>query len=137
MIAGVGLDVVDIGAFSAQLADGASTLSEGTFTPAERRDAARGEVGRHLAARFAAKEAFVKAWSSANWAGRPALTGVDLREIEVVTDGWGRPALRLHGRVAGAVEPLLPLRLHVSLSHDGPVAVAVVVMERTGLEGAR
>lgn len=129
MIAGVGLDLVDIAGFAAQLADPASALVEGTFTPAERRDAARTDPARHLAARFAAKEAFVKAWSSANFAGRPRLSGVDLREIEVVTDGWGRPSLRLHGRVAAATAPLGPVRLHVSLSHDGPMAAAVVIVE--------
>lgn len=129
MIRGVGLDLVDVAGFGAQLADPASTLAEGTFTPAERRDGARTDGVRHLAARFAAKEAFVKAWSSANFGGRPALGDADLREIEVVTDRWGRPALRLHGAVAAALGALGPLRLHVSLTHDGPVAAAVVVVE--------
>ena len=90
---------------------------------------------QRLAARFAAKEAFVKAWSGARAGRDPALDTVDLREIEVVDDGHGRPALRLHGTVAAALEQLAselgvaaPLRTHVSLSHDPPTAAAVVVL---------
>jgi holo-[acyl-carrier protein] synthase len=85
---------------------------------------------RHLAVRYAAKEAFIKAWSSAA-RGRPqALEQVALKEIEVVTDARRRPSLRLHGRVRDAVETLELSGIHVSLSHDGGVAAAVVLVER-------
>ena len=55
-----------------------------------------------LAARWAAKEAVIKAWSSTRY-GHPEVidpSPVDLREIEVRTDAWGRPAIRLHGAIA-------------------------------------
>ena len=61
---------------------------------------------QRLAARFAAKEAFLKAWSGARAGRAPALESVDLREIEVVDDGHGRPALALHGAVAAALAEL-------------------------------
>lgn len=133
---GVGLDLVNTEVFAAQLADGASAFAEHTFTPAELRAARTGDATRdahRLAARFAAKEAFVKAWSSAR-AGRPHLLAeVDLREVEVADDGFGRPVLRLHGRVAAALEHLAhehgaPAAAHVSLTHEPPVAGAVVVL---------
>lgn len=120
--------------FARQLADAASGFAEATFTDGERR-AARGEPAvatARLAARFAAKEAFIKAWSSAR-RGRPhELDAVDMREIEVTDDGWGRPALALHGAVAEAVGRLAGGRpvIHLSLTHDGPAAGAVVVLER-------
>lgn len=124
----VGVDVVDLPAFRAQLEDPASRFATQTFTESERVSSSLrpgADPARHLAARFAAKEAFLKAWDGAFWGRPPPLEGpVDLREIEVVSDPWGRPTLSFHGRVAD----LLPraLETSISLSHDGPVAIAVV-----------
>jgi len=133
----VGLDIVATDGFAEQLADPASGFVDATFTRGEQR-AARGDAARRsqrLAARFAAKEALLKAWSGARAGHAPALAAVDLREIEVVDDGHGRPALRLHGEVAQALDELAaelgvpaPLRTHLSLSHDPPIAAAVVVL---------
>ena len=134
---GIGLDIVATTAFGDQLADSASAFVEGTFTAREQRTTrGDGELrAQRLAARFAAKEAFVKAWSGARAGRAPALGSVDLREIEVVDDGHGRPALQLHGTVAAALEQLAieigaapPLRTHLSLSHDPPTAAAVVLL---------
>lgn len=134
MTRGVGVDVVDLEGFRRQMADPASRFVEGTFTARERQDAttrASGDPGRHLAARFAAKEAFVKAWGGARFGLPPALRTVDLRTIEVVGDAWGRPTLRLSSDLAATVEESLggPWRAHLSLSHDGPTALAYVVLE--------
>ena len=131
MIAGIGLDLVDVAAFRDQLADAASAFADGTFTPAERAAATQGpgDPALHLAVRFAAKEAFVKAWSTARRGHPPALATLDLREIEVVHDPWGRPGLHVHGQVRAALGA--GLRLHLSLSHDGPCAGAMVIVEET------
>ena len=135
MIAGVGIDVVDIAGFREQLADPATTFVEGTFTNGERADVehrpARDKTP-HLAARYAAKEAFIKAWSASNPGEVPALSSVDMREIEVATDAHGRPGIRLHGRVAEAVTARGLGHTHLSLSHDGGVAAAVVVIQSEG-----
>jgi len=127
VIGGVGLDLVDVPAFAAQLADPASTFAAAVFTDGERHAAAApGEGARHLAVRWAAKEAFVKAWSATRRGQPPAVADLDWREIEVARDPFGRPTLLLHGQVARACgRP----RLHLSLSHDGNVAAAVVVWE--------
>lgn len=134
-VLGVGIDVVDIAGFRVQLADLASGFVDATFTAGEWRDAERpaGDRAERLAARFAAKEAFVKAWSGARFGRPPAVATVDLRQVEVTLDGWGRPALRLHGAVREAVAELAPAGaggagLQLSLSHDGGVATAVVVL---------
>ena len=108
-----------------QLDDTASAFVEHTFTAQERRSA-KGDP-RRLAARFAAKEAFIKAWSGSRRGRPPLLARIDLKEIEVVDDGYGRPGLRLHGAVADAAGPVTT---HLSLSHDGPAAIAFVVIER-------
>jgi holo-[acyl-carrier protein] synthase len=129
MIVGVGVDLVDLRGFAEQLKQPGTSFVEGTFTAQERDDAASsGDPSRRLGARFAAKEAFVKAWDGAAFGRPPDQRRADLREIEVVLDAWGRPALRLHGAVAAICEGV---RAHVSLSHDGGMATAVVVLERT------
>jgi holo-[acyl-carrier protein] synthase len=132
-VVGVGIDLVSIPDFAAQV-DQPGTVFAETFTPGERRDAAdkSSSAARHLAARWAAKEAVVKAWSSTCF-GHPEVIDpehVDLREIEVRTDAWGRPAIRLHGAIAHAMTGYNAL---VSLSHDpaADIAVAFVVLQHT------
>lgn len=131
MIVGLGLDLVDIEAFRRQLDDPATTFVTGTFTPAERRSSRAKpsrDPARHLAARFAAKEAFVKAWSVANAGRAPVVARADLQEIEVVQDAWGRPSLRLHGLIGADLESR-GWRSMLSISHDGGMAAAVVVLD--------
>ena len=83
-----------------------------------------------LAGRFAAKEAFIKAWSASRRGQSPALERVDLREIEVVVDPHGRPSLMLHGVVEDAFTRGAPCAIHLSISHDGPVAAATVLIDQ-------
>jgi holo-[acyl-carrier protein] synthase len=131
-ILGIGMDIVAMEAFEAQLSDAASVFVAQTFTAQERADAAKGTARAEawsLAARFAAKEAFIKAWGGARYGAPPSLTRVDYRDMEVARDAFGRPQLVLHGEVARAVAPLGGLRIHLSLSHDGPVAAAYVILE--------
>jgi holo-[acyl-carrier protein] synthase len=126
-IVGVGIDLVSIPEFAEQV-DQPGTVFAETFTPGERRDAAdkSSVAARHLAARWAAKEAVIKAWSGSRFALRPVLPEDIHRDIEVITDMWGRPKVRLTGKVA---EHLAGLVIHVSLTHDGDTAAAVAVLE--------
>jgi holo-[acyl-carrier protein] synthase len=133
MIAGVGIDVVDRARFVALLDEPGSAFAHRVFTAAERRDAEHRpsrDPAQHLAARYAAKEACVKALSHA-LAPSPLPAGLaDLAEAEVVCDADGRPALALRGRLRALAERAGVTALHVSLSHDGPVATAIVIAER-------
>ncbi len=135
--AGVGVDVVGIAAFAEQLEEPGTRFVR-SFTPGERRAARSGSDGdsfreaESLAARWAAKEAVIKAWSSTCF-GHPDVIDpayVDLREIEVRTDAWGRPAIRLHGTIA---ESMAGYDVLVSLSHDPAVdvAAAFVVLQHS------
>jgi holo-[acyl-carrier protein] synthase len=129
VILGVGLDVVDVAEFADQIDDPASGFVVATFRPSERR-APPGSPQRwawHLAGRFAAKEAFVKAWSASRRGRPPQLATVDLLDIEVVDDGYGRPGIRLHGPIKQALADATAV--HVSISHDGGVAAATVILE--------
>jgi holo-[acyl-carrier protein] synthase len=130
-VRGVGVDLVGVEAFAAQLGTVGSAFAERTFTAAELR-AAGGAAGaaQHLAGRYAAKEAFVKAFSGARPGRAPVAPDMDWREVEVVSDGWGRPMIALHGALAGAVSATLgPVVAHVSVTHEPTMAAAVVVIE--------
>ena len=126
-IVGVGIDLVSIPDFAEQV-DRPGTVYAETFTPGERRDAADKSslAARHLSARWAAKEAVIKAWSGSRFAQRPVLPEGIHRDIEVVTDMWGRPKVRLSGAIA---EHLAEVVIHVSLTHEGDTAAAVAVIE--------
>lgn len=161
-VRGVGVDIVDLGAFAASLAEPGTRFS-GVFSPTERRQCreraeARGAragtavssssrrgsetaphedpVARHLAGRWAVKEAVVKAWSVALYGSPPPISPELLRwsEIETVCDAWGRPSVRLSGEVARQAAATLGegVRWNVSLSHDGGSAVAFVVVDGPG-----
>lgn len=131
--AGVGVDVVGITAFAAQL-EAPGTRFASVFTPGERRTAAsRPHPAASLAARWAAKEAVVKAWSATRFGLGDVLDRdhLDWRDIEVRSDALGRVAIRLHGAVADALTGQTVL---VSLSHDvdADVCVAYAVIRPTG-----
>ena len=126
-IVGVGIDLVSIPEFAEQV-DQPGTVFAETFTPGERRDAADKSslAARHLAARWAAKEAVIKAWSGSRFAQRPMLTEAIYRDIEVITDMWGRPKVRLTGVIA---DHLADVVIHVSLTHEGDTAAPVAILE--------
>lgn len=133
MILGLGIDVVDVARFEEMLADPLSRVVPSTFTEGEVRyseERGLGGPAQHLAARFAAKEAALKALDGASALAGVAPPRVSLREIEVARDPSGRPTLRLHGAAARLADEVGADRALVSLSHDGGYATAMVVLER-------
>ncbi len=114
MAAGVGIDLLEIGRLERAL-ERHPRLAERVFTEAERDyAAARRRPGQHLAARFAAKEAVVKALGLSG--------GFGLRDVEVVA---GKPpTVRLSGRAAEAASGG---RIDISLTHSRDYAAAVAV----------
>lgn len=114
-IVGVGVDVVDVARFAQVLAR-TPRLVDRLFTSVERE-----RPVASLAARFAAKEAVAKAL------GAPG--GLRWRDAEVVPGERGRPRLHVHGGVAEEAEAQGIRVWHLSLSHDGGIATAVVVAE--------
>jgi holo-[acyl-carrier protein] synthase len=101
---------------------GSPRFAARVFTEAERAYCwQRGEPQQHFAARFAAKEAMLKAL------GVPS--GLRWQELEVGTSPSGAPCVRLHGRAAEAAAAQGVRRLHLSLTHTVDTAAAVVVAE--------
>ncbi len=121
MIAGIGVDIVDIARLGAALAR-TPELAERLFTETER----SGVSERHapvasLAGCFAAKEALAKVL------GAPP--GLRWTDAEVLRSESGRPFLSVHGTVAAAAAARGVGAWHLSLSHDGGFCVAMVVAE--------
>jgi holo-[acyl-carrier protein] synthase len=118
----VGVDLVDVPAFEARFAGRDEALAE-IFTEAEL-TYCRGQrrPWRHLAARFAAKEALLKAL-------RSGLTGaMQWRDIEVTRDPAGAPGLEVNGATGETLRAKGAVACSLSLSHTATHAVAVVLI---------
>jgi holo-[acyl-carrier protein] synthase len=121
MIVGVGIDVVPVARFESASVR-TKQLIERLFTQTERFNAhGVARTPESLAARFAAKEAVAKAMGSPG--------GMSWHDAEVVVDDSGRPRLVVTGTVARKAAELGIRSWHLSLSHDGGVASAVVIAE--------
>ncbi|MGI5860845.1 MAG: holo-ACP synthase [Myxococcales bacterium] len=119
---GIGTDIVEIDRLERSLQR--ERFAEGVF--GEREQAyceARPRPAQHYAARFAAKEAFLKAL------GLGIFSGVALRDIEVVREGDEAPRLELGPTAARALEAAGCTQALVSLSHAGNLACAFVVVQ--------
>lgn len=115
MIVGIGVDLVDVPRFERSLAR-TPRLLERLFSPAE-----RVLKPRSLAARYAAKEALIKALGGSD--------GVHWVDIEVASEPSGRPMFALTGETARTVSARGVAALHLSLSHDANIATAYVIAE--------
>lgn len=115
MIVGIGVDLVDMARFEG-IVERTPKLLDRLFTPAERL-----KPVRSLAARYAAKEALIKALGGSD--------GVYWAEIDVVQDDEGKPSFALSGATRTTVENRGITALHVSMSHDGGMATAYVIAE--------
>jgi holo-[acyl-carrier protein] synthase len=121
VIVGIGVDVVLVERFADALTR-TPLLADRLFTEAERvTGSGNPRSPESLAARFAAKEAVAKAL------GAP--TGLHWHDCEIVSDPDGRPWLTVSGTVATAAAERGVDRWHLSLSHDGGIASAMVVAE--------
>jgi holo-[acyl-carrier protein] synthase len=121
-VPGIGIDLIEIERLERAI-ERRPGLAERVFSAGELEQARdRARPGRHLAARFAAKEAALKALG---------LGGLRLHEIEVEGGGSEPPRLRLHGEAA-EVAAREGIELSVSLTHSQDMAAAVVRADRAG-----
>ncbi len=123
MVVGLGIDVCSIERMQRALERFGDRFGNRILTPAERADLG-GRVDRAaaLAGRFAAKEAAAKAL------GAPR--DVWWHDLQVRRGELGAPRLELLGPAADHAARLAVARCFVSITHDGGVAAAVVVLER-------
>ena len=122
MIVGVGLDIVDTERLARALS-APGGFAERVFTSGELDACAiRDDRVQALAARFAAKEACLKALGV-------GVLEAALRQVEITSDPTGAPQLRLAGALRACARDRGVLNAHVSLTHEPGLAAAVVILE--------
>ncbi len=122
MIVGVGMDLTEVDRIAHMVARWGESFTRRIYTEGEREYAmSRANAAMHLAARFAAKEATLKALA--------VPSGLSWHEMEVVGGGREAPLLVLRGQALIAADKLGVVRMHLTLTHTRDVAGAVVIAE--------
>jgi holo-[acyl-carrier protein] synthase len=123
VIKGVGIDMVEVERLAEKI-ERSADLKAKVFSEAEIKFCeAQQDKGQHYGARFAAKEAFLKA------TGKGLTLGHELSDIEVVSDSLGKPMINLKGAFAAHAVENKWNKIHVSLTHVKSMASAVVIIE--------
>ena len=122
MILGVGCDIIRVDRV-ARAAEREHFLTR-VYTPAERAYAMQRGAGgtASLAARFAGKEAVLKAFGT-------GLRGGTLHDVEILPDALGAPEVHLHGFFAARAAEMGVTRVWVTLSHEKEYATAYCMLE--------
>jgi holo-[acyl-carrier protein] synthase len=126
VIISIGIDIIEVARVREALAR-TPRFAERVFTSAERAYCnSRGvAAAQHYAARFAAKEAALKAFQT-GWRG-----GISWQDVEIASRGSGAPYLVFHGKAQELFEKSGAIAAHLSLSHTSEHAIAEVVLEQT------
>jgi len=129
MIAGIGVDIVDVARVQALLDRYGERFLRRVYTESETAYAMGGENrAERLAGRFAVKEAMMKAL------GTGKSQGILWRDVETLRAGSGKPEVHLHGQAVRWAKLRGGGVVHVSITHDGGKAVAFVILEKAGGE---
>ena len=124
MIAGIGIDMIEVARVEEKINKN-NGFKEAVFSIGEIEFCeSKSNKFEHYAARFAAKEAFLKA------TGFGLTHGYTLSEIELSNDPIGKPILTLKGSFKAQADQHKWTKLHVSLTHLKDVASAVVIIEQ-------
>ena len=125
MIISIGIDIIEVARIREVLLR-TPRFRERVFTSAERAycDSRGAVAAQHYAARFAAKEAALKALAT-GWRG-----GISWQDVEIASRDSGAPYLILHGSVKDLFDSSGATAAHLSLSHTSEHAIAQVVLER-------
>ena len=116
----IGIDIIEINRIADAIAVWGDKFLYRVYT--EREITMYGEKSQSLAARFAAKEAVIKALDAAG-------KGISFKDIEILHGPGGKPVVRLHGTAQKLADNLKIACFNVSLSHSRDNAVAVVIGE--------
>lgn len=120
MIAGIGVDIVNISRIKDAIERWGKAFLDRVFTPEEQHYSEQSvNPYKHYAARFAAKEAFIKAFSN---------NGVGFNEITISTNHAGKPEVSVSERVKWMLDEIGIKEILVSMSHETEYAVAQVIL---------
>ncbi len=125
VIVSVGIDIIEVYRIRETISR-TPRFVERVFTAGEREycEAKGAAAAQSYAARFAAKEAFLKALQT-GWRGK-----ITWHDIEVVSGETGVPTLEISGEAQTVMNNLGATRIHISLSHTTEHAVAQVMLEK-------
>jgi holo-[acyl-carrier protein] synthase len=124
MIAGIGVDIVDVERVKDLLERYRERFVRRVFTEVEAGYAGKSvREAERLAGRFAVKEAVLKAF------GTGKSQGILWRDVETIHGAMGKPEVILYGKAKNYLEKMKGNRIHVSITHDGGKAVAFVIIE--------
>ncbi|HEY0428066.1 MAG TPA: holo-ACP synthase [Pyrinomonadaceae bacterium] len=126
MIVSIGIDIVEVYRIRETLAR-TPRFAERVFTDRERAycESKGAAAAQSYAARFAAKEAFLKALKT-GWRGK-----ITWHDMEILNDSLGVPILEIRGEARILLENLGADKIHLSLSHTTEHAVAEVILEKS------
>ena len=121
---GLGVDIVGVEKFSRIVEKRGARFLERLFTPAERKYCEQ-KVSRFedYSARFAAKEAFLKAL------GQGLRRGLSWKDVEIINNRLGKPMLNVSGGAKEIADRCGAKSYHLSLSHTTECAMAVVILD--------
>jgi holo-[acyl-carrier protein] synthase len=124
-VIGIGTDLIEISRIAESLERFGDAFVRRVLHPAEASSLPESAPRRaeYAAARFAAKEAVVKAL------GTGLADGIGMSDIEVYKDDAGKPYVRLHGAAQARAEALGARTVHISLTHAREYAAAFAVLE--------
>lgn len=125
MIYGIGIDLIEIERMQRAITRTGARLIERLYTDVEQAYCGtQSSSYACYAARFAAKEAFLKAL------GTGLRQHMRWRDMEVWRDDLGKPSLRLYGYLHERCSAADIRHIHLSLSHSATCAIAQVILER-------
>jgi holo-[acyl-carrier protein] synthase len=124
MIVSVGIDITEVYRMRETIAR-TPRFVERVFTTVEREycESRGAAAAQSYAARFAAKEAFLKALKT-GWRGK-----IQWQDMEVKRDPDGVPSLNVTGEASRVLESLGLPKIHLSMSHTSEHAIATVILE--------
>jgi len=125
MIVSIGIDIIEVARIR-EVLQRTPRFRERVFTTAEQAYCdSRGAVAeQHYAARYAAKEAALKALQT-GWRG-----GISWQDVEISSLDSGAPVLTFHGEARSLFEASGATAVHLSISHTSEHAIAEVILER-------
>lgn len=125
MIVSIGIDIIEVYRISETLAR-TPRFVERVFTDKERAycEAKGAASAQSYAARFAAKEAFLKALKT-GWRGK-----ITWHDIEILNDDQGVPSLTISGEAEEILKKTGANKIHLSMSHTTDHATAQVILEK-------
>ncbi|PLX20729.1 MAG: holo-[acyl-carrier-protein] synthase [Marinilabiliales bacterium] len=122
MVIGIGTDMFEVKRMKDRLKNQPS-FSEGIYTIHEIEYCEQFKnKAEHYAARYAAKEAFLKAIGT-GWRN-----GITFKDIEIINDNLGKPEIKLHGKAKEVCGQLNAHNILVTLSHTKELAIAFVII---------